>query len=247
MRTISYFMGLVFLNFFTTIQGQIFAQNFDYQNEIYQNFLSYKSAKPNDGHIYKLLLITGCARSGTTYITEVLRHCGLDILHEAEGQHGIVSWLMATRDYKTPYGPAFYNFCFKHIFHQVRDPLKTMSSLTTENRKAWLFVQKHTPQIKQKDPLIVKCAKYWYYWNKKAEAKAEWTYRVEDIENALEEMGRRIGVHLDKEAIKKVGVTVNHRRRAVEYTWEDVKAALSPQFYAKFIILVRKYGYAVPE
>src|SRR5262249_4242348 len=78
-----------------------------------------KGVHPPTKPVYKLLLITGCARSGTTFIADVLWHCGLQVYHEAPGRDGIVSWLMAARDVKTPYGPAYYNYRFKHIFHQV--------------------------------------------------------------------------------------------------------------------------------
>lgn len=219
----------------------------DFVEEELDSSWEAKGVLPPTKPIHKLVLVTGCARSGTTFIAEVLQHCGLNVVHEAAGKDGIVSWLMAARDTHTPYGPGYYNYRFKHIFHQVRDPLKTMASLTTEHAKAWQFVMKHTPQIKAEDPMIVKCAKYWYYWNKRAEAKAEWTYRVEDIENALEEMGRRMGIHLDKEAIHKVRKTINHRERTVEYTWAEVKANLSPTRYKKLIDLARKYGYSAPD
>lgn len=211
-----------------------------------ESFIINKTVNLPSKPTYKFLLITGCARSGTTYITEVLRHCGLDVLHERDGNDGIVSWLMAARDFSTPYGPAYYNFRFKHIFHQVRDPLKSMSSFTTESERAWNFVMKHTPQIKPTDSMIAKCAKYWYYWNKRAEAKAEWTYRVEDIQDVFEEMGNRLGLYLNPEAIHKVDTNVNHRTRDVNYTWEEVKANLAPEMYQKLIDLARRYGYYAP-
>lgn len=212
-----------------------------------QGFVIERGVLPPTKQVYKLLLITGCARSGTSYITEVLRLCGLDVLHEHEGTHGTVSWLMAARDFTTPYGPAYYNFRFKHIFHQVRDPLKTMSSLTTEHPRAWKYVMKHTPQIKEEDPMIVKCAKYWYYWNRRAEAKAEFTYRIEDLENALNEMSIRLGIPLDKSAIGKVSQTINHRNRKTEYTWDEVKANVNPILYEKIIGMAKRYGYYTPE
>lgn len=247
MRSMIFLLGLICCVAFGNMYAQDMSFDFDEEDQICPYQIQQKAVNPAIKTIYKLLLITGCARSGTTYITAVLRHCGLDILHENAGRHGTVSWLMATRDYHTPYGPAYFNFHFKHIFHQVRNPLKAMSSFTTESPQAWQFVMKHTPQIKIDDPQIVKCAKYWYYWNQKADKKAEWTYRVEDIENALEEMGNRMGIHLDKEAIKKVEKTLFHRNRNVDYSWEDLKANLTPVLYKKVIGMARKYGYEAPD
>jgi hypothetical protein len=241
--------GLIFLGlYFCTVFGEMCGKEISFDLVEKENSPSAQKVAANTPSkpVYKFLLITGCARSGTTYITEVLRHCGLNVLHEAEGEDGVVSWLMAARDFKTPYGPAFYNFRFKHIFHQVREPLKSMSSFTTESSNAWKFVMKHTPQIKAHDAMIVKCAKYWYYWNKRAEAKAEWTYRVEDTETALMEMGERLGLFLDPEAIGKVQRTINHRDREANYTWDEVKRNLRPSLYQKLTDLARRYGYYAP-
>lgn len=193
------------------------------------------------------LCITGCARSGTTYIVSVLQKCGYDVKHEAEGKKGVVSWGLAVDSKWTSCGPGTYYFKFNHIFHQVRDPVKTMSSCTTEPAWSWRFICKHIPEIKIDEPLIVRCAKYWYYWNLKAEQKSEWTYRVEDIENALEEMGRRLGVAFDKNVLQKVPKNVNSRKRNIEYTWADLKAALDPELYLNIQQLAKKYGYAVDE
>ena len=196
----------------------------------------------------KFLLITGCARSGTHYIASLLTLAGLPIKHEKEGEMGTSSWTMAVNALQTPWGPGYLKFNFQHVFHQVRDPLKTISACTTEPERSWEFIYDHIPQIKVKDRLVVKCAKYWYYWNLEAENKAEFTYRVEDIENALDEMSIRLRVPLSKDAIDWVPKDLNHRPRKVNYTWKDLKVLLAdPDLYQKIVDMARRYGYEVIE
>lgn len=196
---------------------------------------------------FKYLSIIGCARSGTHYITQVLRECGVSVMHEAKGLHGTVSWLMTVNADKTPYGPGRNKFQFAHTFHQVRHPLKTMSSCTTEPMRCWLFISKHIPQIHPDEPLIVRCAKYWYYWNLHAEGKAEWTYRVEDIEKVLGEMGDRLGIDLDKNVLKNIPKDVAKRPWHENITWEDLRNNLDPELYINIVNLAKRYGYEVKD
>lgn len=197
----------------------------------------------------KLLLITGCARSGTHYIAALLTLSGLPIKHEREGTMGTSSWTMAVDAAKTPWGPGFLKFKFRHVFHQVRDPLKTISACTTEPEEtSWNFIYQHIPQIKKKDRLVVKCAKYWYYWNLEAEKKAEFTYRIEDIENVLDEMSVRLGFPLTKDALAWVPKDLNHRPRKVTYTWSDLKVLLAdPVLYQNIVDMAIRYGYPVND
>lgn len=196
----------------------------------------------------KLLLITGCARSGTHYIAALLTLSGLPIKHEREGAMGTSSWTMAVDAVKTPWGPGFLKFKFRHVFHQVRDPLKTISACTTEPEKSWEFICVHIPQIKMKDRLVVKCAKYWYYWNLEAEKKAEFTYRIEDIENVLDEMSFRLGYPLAKDALAWVPKDLNHRPRKVTYSWSDLKVLLAdPVLYQNIVDMATRYGYSVND
>lgn len=193
----------------------------------------------------KLILVTGCARSGTTYMTKVLQAAGLKVKHEAHGVDGTVSWTMAVPASKTPWGPAFKEGYYKHIFHQVRNPLKTISSvMVTEPKESWDFIQKFVPQIKSDDPKLVKAVKYWIYWNRWAEIKSEMTYRLEDLEIVLGEIGDRIGYPLRPEAMKGISKTTNHRKDYSHvYTWEELKEELPLELYIKLQDAAIRYGY----
>lgn len=77
-------------------------------------------------------VVTGCARSGTTYMAAVLSGLGLRVGHEVvfgprvraftgwHGQHGDSSWLAA---------PFLDQIDDALVFHQIRHPLKVVRSL----------------------------------------------------------------------------------------------------------------------
>tara|TARA_R110002020_G_scaffold455_1_gene2306 strand:- start:414 stop:1133 length:720 start_codon:yes stop_codon:yes gene_type:complete len=64
------------------------------------------------------LLILGSPRSGTYFTTRLLHNLGLDIRHESTDTHGTVSSLHLLN-----------TSGFTKIVHQIREPLKTISSL----------------------------------------------------------------------------------------------------------------------
>lgn len=195
----------------------------------------------------KLVLITGCSRSGTMYISKLLTECHLDVGHEWTGNDGLSSWLFAVNAEIAPWGTEPGSVTFKHTFHQVRDPLKVISSVFThEPQESWEYIISNIPEISWEDSRLTKAAKFWYYWNLSAQAKSEWTYRVEDIAAALPEMGRRLGIDLDNSAIERVPTNSNTRGNYYypdEFKWTDLEAELTPELYENIRELARFYGY----
>lgn len=205
-----------------------------------------KEGPPPKAH--KFLLITGCARSGTTYIADVLQSCGLDIGHEVMGRDGCSSWFMCVEAKKFPWKnrPSAYRIHFDHIFHQVRNPLDVISSVyATEHPKALKFFSENIPQINAEDAPLVKCAKYWYYWNLYAERKSEWRYQVEQIDTALDEMSVRLGIYLDKKVLKTISRSTNHRDRPVKITWTQLRAEIPSNLFSKIQKMALRYGYSI--
>jgi hypothetical protein len=197
---------------------------------------------------HRFLLITGCSRSGTTYISEVLKLSGLDIGHEFVGKDGTSSWFMCIEADHVPWKhrPSSIGFEFDHIFHQVRHPLKVISSvLGTEHRKAITYFSENIPEIYAKDPPLVKCAKYWYYWNLYAEQKSEWRYQVEQIDSCLAEMGQRLGIVLDKEILTQIPRDTNHRKQTTNLTWAQLKEEIPADLFSKIQEMSLRYGYSI--
>ncbi len=195
------------------------------------------------------LLITGCARSGTSYITRVLEICGLKIGHEMILRDGVVSWEMAVDTKQVPWGQGRNGYRFHHIFHQVRHPLKVISSLhSTEPPQSWKFIAEHIPQIQENDSLLVKCAKYWYYWNLKAEKQAELTYQIEKINFLWPEFEQRCERKLDRESLLQVPQDCNTRGEiSYVFSWEDLKEQLDPGLFNDIQFLATKYGYSIGD
>jgi hypothetical protein len=199
----------------------------------------------------RLLLITGCGRSGTTYISHLLTLCGLDIGHEIMGNDGVASWYMAINTKYAPHGEGAKKYKFKHVFHQVRHPLDVISSFYTNfvpEVTIWKFLYKNVSSIKRSEPHLVKCAKYWYYWNLAAEKKAEWRYRIEDIDTALEQMCNILGIPYNPDVLNQVPKDTNKWHQYSEkITWSDLKNTLKPKDYKNIRDLALKYGYSVND
>lgn len=230
----------------------IFSFSLNAAEETDYSYLLLDEAKENYPYTAKkvekrkrFLLITGCARSGTTFTSKFFLECGLGIFHEAIGPHGSASWLMAVKTKKCPWGDPNHRVSFQHIFHQVRDPLKVIASVyTAEPYESWKYICKHVPQIKMSDSKLLRSAKYWYYWNLKAERKAELTYRIEEIESVLDKMSRILKIPLDKSVLANIPKDINTRgNHYIEVTWEKLADELPSDLYKKIRRMAKRYGY----
>jgi hypothetical protein len=196
----------------------------------------------------KLLSIVGCGRSGTTFITDYLNACGIQIEHEANGAEGCASWTSVVHLY-SPFDQAQSQVRYRHTFHQVRHPLAVISSfynnLNDTTAWYWRFIRDHTPEIHETDSLLVHCIKYWYYWNLKAEQIAEWRYQIENLENVLIEYQFRIGRPLGKDILQSIPKSINHWN-SITYpiTWKDVYLAIPFELYINIQLMAIRYGYS---
>ena len=159
---------------------------------------------------YRRFLVTGSGRSGTRYTASLLGALGLDVRHESLGSEGVVSWYVAADADTVPYGPPSSRLVFRHVFHQVRHPLRVIPSLATLRPETWAFVAHHVP-CPPDDPLLVRCAKLWLHWNLLAERRAEWRYRIEDLPDIFDEFCRRFGVACDRRVLERVPRDLNTR------------------------------------
>ena len=175
----------------------------------------------------KSFIITGCARSGTAYTAKLLTAAGVPCSHEGlfslEGAGRVAtdgweaafilfggesSWLAAPLLDELPEDII--------IFHQLRNPLHVIRSLMRrrffhQDRGTWSDHAKYARRwmeqgqsqftqanIKEHEPPIVRCMKYWVHWNQFVSFKlkgtrfgkprprseptvAGFSYRVEDL------------------------------------------------------------------
>lgn len=200
--------------------------------------------------VERLVLITGCGRSGTTFISQALTAAGLDVRHEYLGKDGSASWYMNAESADAPYGCcSTMGLRFTHIFHQVRHPLKTIASINhSSHASSFAYVAVYVPEIDlAHDSRLIQTAKYWYYWNLLAEAKAEWRYRIEDIDAVWDEIGLRLGVFLDRSALDQISRKTNTRGDTGKLTWKQLKANIPADLFADIQSMALRYGYSIVD
>lgn len=187
-----------------------------------------------------MFLITGAGRSGTKYITKVLRRCGLDVKHERMGQGGIVSgfYCFDADQYPGDNHPV-PRPDFDIILHQVRHPLKTIASVQTGRSRGW--AQKFVPVEPGASALCWACH-YWLTFNLEAELQASFTYRIEALGEAWPEIQRLLGFKRSYE-FATAGISKRtHSRDHAEVTWSQVRS-VAPVAYHSIRSAARRYGY----
>ncbi|GJL83888.1 MAG: hypothetical protein DHS20C01_35220 [marine bacterium B5-7] len=174
--------------------------------------------------IRKRLLITGSSRSGTHFISRLLNEAGIDIYTEAMGDDGIVSWCLTADTPNVPWGPAKTFYSFDQIWHQVRHPLSAIAATQILDIHTWDFIYEQIPEIDPDEPLILQCAKYWYYWNCKAEEIAGFRYRIEDLQSAWSEITTRLGLSVDDDFLAHIDTWGNaHKHKYDPVTWDELE------------------------
>ena len=135
------------------------------KNGAYAKDPSGKTVWAYDGRLAtgKGIYICAAARSATLYTTEVLKSLGYKIGHEAVEEDGSVGYHLAI-------------IRPKNCFHQVRHPLKQISSMVTH--KAWGFME---DVINIPGRGLRGCMTYWLEWNELIEEVAVWRYQVEQL------------------------------------------------------------------
>jgi hypothetical protein len=165
--------------------------------------------------LHMRILITGCGRSGTKYISVLLGRCGLELGHERKvGKDGISSWLFGVESSTAPWGPPPADYRFEHTFHLIRNPLSAIPSIATFGPAAWEYISRHI-SIETSDSLILKSAKYWLYWNGMVENKTDIRLKIEDMPGAIAMLCDRVGAQFDMSRIKQVPNDLNTRRYGI--------------------------------
>lgn len=196
-------------------------------------------------------VIVASPRSGTHYITNKLRAAGIDVKHQKwGGKDGLVShdfagnpmmassWDQQHQDRPTP----------NVILHQIREPLAVIGSHLHFNskiqnksaKKWWEYVCRcMIPYPLGADMNLISLADFWIRWNAMAEARACYTYKVENLKEEWPGICAIIGRKGLPFLAKKVD------RRHVphpEITWDDILEADS-NLYSRLKLAASHYGY----
>ena len=133
--------------------------------------------KINQSNLGKFIII-GCPRSGTGYASKFF-----NIGHECVNDNGISSWCLV----KSPpsLGPSLEEvqneFPKVPIYHQIRNPIDTISSFTSMSKKAWDYFDTQL-ELDPKSSKLKRGMKIYYEWNQLAKSIADFTYRLDEIE-----------------------------------------------------------------
>ena len=143
------------------------------------------------------IAVTGTGRSGTNFFAAVLSELGKDVKHEAMGADGIASWCIVPNVKDAVYGPG--GDCISNDFvvgHQVRNPLKTIGSLTTFNKSSWRYITENSRSLPRK--IMHRAMVHWLDWNQRAGDMSSHTWKLEDLEKAPPEILKTLGWEVSK-------------------------------------------------
>lgn len=195
-------------------------------------------------------VIVGTGRSGTGYISQLLTAGGVQTGHELWwspmgprrlGLTGDASWC-ATFEVDRYRG---------RVFHQIRDPLLTMRSIAaTEvdvHRRDNPWYRYRSQFVSYTGDPIIDSLLTTDRWLAKAEAVAEWTWRLEDVgPKLLEEIGARLGLPVDISAVAAAMMTVprNEKQRVKKsvfrFGWDDLPDGDTKE---RVLEIAERYGY----
>lgn len=200
------------------------------------------------------VIIVGCGRSGTKYISKLFTKAGLDFGHEKVKSQGTANWYFTLRN-KTinpPFGDTWSKVEELHkkplYFHQVRNPLKVIGSACALTEKSWRWVCDHT-EIDYNESPLSRSMKYWHLWNLKAESIAQKTYKIESIFDIFEDFEEAFGIvglkkklMVSSSALSRSINTRKGRKRYRIFTWDDLFAQ-NKKLTLKIIEQANRYGY----
>lgn len=126
-------------------------------------------------------IIVGCPRSGTGYASKFF-----NIGHEYMNRNGISSWCLVNDP--PLYGPSIIDVRKKfkgvEIFHQIRNPIDTISSFITMKKKTWYYFDEILG-LKKTDNKIKKGMIIYLEWNKRAKSMSNFSYKLENIHSVF--------------------------------------------------------------
>lgn len=198
-------------------------------------------------------LICSFPRSGTKYISEVMKKCNKDIRHERWGQDGIATWMIAglyipvvtsveELDVKLLQHQVvnpLNNVNFDVTLHQVRNPLKAIASAKTITVKAAKYIVSHI-DIELPVPSYALLMEAWIQWNTMCDARSTYTYQVEKINESWPII--RTLLEIDRATPPVVAEGKLNSRSHSEITLEDLKKIDAGRAH-RLELLAAYYGY----
>ena len=142
------------------------------------------------------------------HTSKVFKQAGFDIGHHVSlGKDGVAA------DVTMPFK------CLKDciVLHQVRYPVNQIASMTTSMAETWQYI---ASIIDIRDCSLIKSSMiYWYEWNKMTSQVAQYTYRIENMQQEWSTICDLVG--LQGAPLPTVSKTTNTRvERYKPLTWK---------------------------
>ena len=189
-----------------------------------------------------MFIVAATPRSGTAYASKVFRSAGIDVGHEVYGMDGISSWLhLYDIDYIPWLSKPSVAQKYDAILHQVRDPLKSVSSMMTSSKPAVDIMRSIAgdPEAKHNKSELSLIMHFWFAMNEMINGRADYWYRVEDMEESWPKILKVIG-QKDR-PFPLVEKNVNGREHAV-LTWKNLR--MENRFlHGQMLRKAERYGY----
>uniref|UniRef100_A0A7S1BHU8 Uncharacterized protein n=1 Tax=Corethron hystrix TaxID=216773 RepID=A0A7S1BHU8_9STRA len=198
------------------------------------------------------LLITGTPRSATVYATNLLQSHGMQVQNDWANpkRHGSVSWIFAFED-NNNFGPArTYGRTFDTIFHQIKEPLGSITSMCTEPvlTGELNFLQRHILLESSREGSVYRSRatlEFWVEWQTFLQKMRFPTYQIEQVEPR--DIFRL--AHLQQyyhERSDRVSSSTNSRKHRNKFTWQELYT-IDPKYAAEAWDLAHYYGYSYPD
>ena len=191
-----------------------------------------------------MVLIRTCPKSGTQYCARWFRALGYNFAHEDLKKDGGVGWNMSFKgpgpprcldNYKLQYKD------FKHILHQVRNPLHTIQSLGGMDHLTINNVQKIIGPLPK--PRILRGAQFWLKWNQMCSNPAQFTYKVEDLKPNTETTHKIAKLmNFDPNQVKQMPKRLGGKHETRIITLNDITDTTLKNQIAE---LATQYGYKI--
>jgi len=212
------------------------------------------------------ILVTGCGRSGTGYMSQVLRACGITCGHENVYHPETVDpwqWGSYMAESSWLAVPHIHKIISDHradvfIVHLVRDPIACGRSLLhffKGDRNAFhSAIATFSPWVLDREASFVEqFFRYWVTWNRQAQAYADLRLRIEDstsssfceiVADLVTMAGYVMPPQAVRDAIAQVPRNYNTRHAHDVMSWSDLRASACGMVVEEIAL---DYGYSHSE
>eukprot|EP01084_Bolivina_argentea_P100617 180599_1 len=225
------------------------------------------------------ILIISTPRSGTTYSTSVLKSIGINVMPDNispfhnKSSDGHISWIHSFYEpIETVYpfltSSRLFGGRFKHIFHQIREPLHSLTSMCTEpivfpKYNRFLINHINLTNITNSTTSVEIVMQFWYEWHVKLNLfgfpifKVENLYSMEDNKTAINTLNwiantaelkhvindtQLLNGNMSDNLYTTLHIKVNKRRHRNTLTWDEL-FLLNQEYAMKIWKLANEYGY----